>query len=86
MIVVDEDGLFPGMFNETFQDTLITPVHAVARGNHKAIINEGFHRYFNKAQNINSADKGSLRQFLQGLLFEMYAWNLDPVNGTDIAQ
>ena len=42
MIVVDADGLFSGMFNNTFQDTLLIPVHAVARVNHKAIRNEVF--------------------------------------------
>ena len=39
MIFVDTDGLFNGMFNKTFQETLIILVHAVARVNHKSIIN-----------------------------------------------
>ena len=39
IIVVDADGLFPGMFKDTFQDTLLIPSYAVTRGNHKAIIN-----------------------------------------------
>ena len=64
MIVVDEDELFPGMFKRTFQDTLLIPVHAFARGNHKAITNKRFHRYFNKVKKINSADKVSLNQWL----------------------
>ena len=86
MIVVDADGLFPGMFNNTFQDTLLIPVHAVARGNHKEIINEGFHRYLKKVQKINSVDKGSLHQWLQCVLFSMYDWNSCTADGTDIAQ
>ena len=43
MIVVDAYGLFAGVFKKTFQDTLLIPLHAVARGNQKEIINEGFH-------------------------------------------
>ena len=65
---------------------MLIPVHAVANGNHKAIINEGFNRYFNKVQKIKSADKGSLHQWLQGVLFALYAWNEGPVDGTDIAR
>ena len=42
-IVVDSDGLFSGMPKKTFQEALLIPVHAVTKGNHKAIINEGFH-------------------------------------------
>ena len=40
----------------------------------------------NKSQKINSADKGILHQWLQGVLFALYAWNVGPVDGTDIAQ
>ena len=47
-IVMDADGLFDGNFKKTFQDTLIIPVHEVARGKHKSIRNEGFHWYLNK--------------------------------------
>ena len=57
MIVVDADEMFYGIFRKTFRGTLLIPVHAVTRGNHKVIINEGFHRYLNKPQNINSSDK-----------------------------
>ena len=86
MIVVDADGLFAGMSKRMFQETLLIPVHAVSRGNHKAIRNKGFHWYLNKVQNINSADKGSIHQWLQGLFFTLYAWNAGPVDGTDIAR
>ena len=72
------------MFKKTFQNTLLILVHAFARGNHKEIINEGFHRYLNKVQNINSADKGSLHQWLKGVLLALYAWNSGPVDRTDI--
>ena len=84
MIVVDVDGLFYGIFNKTFQETLLIPVHAAKKGNQKAIINERFHMYLNKLQNTNSADKGSLQQWLQGAFFSLYAWNTGPVYGPDI--
>ena len=48
MIVVDVDGIFDGMFKKSFQETLLIPVRAVARGNNKAIINEEICRYLNK--------------------------------------
>ena len=43
MIVVDADDFFPGMFKNNFQETLLITVDAVARDNHKGVINEGFH-------------------------------------------
>ena len=85
MIVVDADGLFSGMFKKTFQDTLLIPVHAVARRNHKEIIKNGFHRYLKKLQKINSTDKGSHHQWLQGVLFSLYTCNVIPVDGTYIS-
>ena len=38
IIVVGADGIFSGMFKKPFQDTILIPVHIVARGNHKTII------------------------------------------------
>ena len=56
---------FYGMTKKTFQWTIIIPVYAVERGNHKAIRNEGFHIYLNKLKKIKSSDKSSLQQWLQ---------------------
>ena len=84
MIVVDADGIFAVIFNKAFQDILLIPVHAVASRNHKAIIKEGFHRYLNKVKKINSEDKGSLNQWLKGILLRLYAWNKGQVDRTDI--
>ena len=80
------DGIFTGMFKKTFQETLLIQVHSVARVNHKEIRNEGFHRYLNKLHKVNSADKGILHQWLRGVLFALYAWNIGPVDGTDVDQ
>ena len=84
--MVDADGIFYRLLRKTSQETLLIPVHAVSGGNHKAIINEGFHRYFNKVQKISSADKGSLHQWLQGILFALYALNAGLVYITEITQ
>ena len=86
MIVVDEDVLFAGMFKKQFQETLLILVHAVARGNHKAIRNAGFHRYLNKVKKINLAYKGSLHQWSQGVFFTLNDWNAGPVDGIDISR
>ena len=42
--MVDADGIFAGISKKTVQDTLLISVHTVERENHKAIVNEGFHR------------------------------------------
>ena len=64
---------FSGMFKKIFQETLLIPVHAVERGNHKTIRNEVFHRYSNNLQKIKWAEKGSLHQWLQGVFFALYS-------------
>ena len=84
MIVVDADGLFDGIFKKTFQETLLITVHEVARRKHKAIINEGFHRYLKKVNNINSMDKAIPHQWFQQVFFALYAWNAGQVDGTEI--
>ena len=72
------------MIKKTFQETLLIPIHAVTRGNLKAIRNEGFHRYLNKVQKINSSEKDSLNQWVKGVFFALYAWNAGPLYGNDI--
>ena len=72
MIVVNVDGIFVGIFKKRFQETLLIPVNAFERGNHNSIENEGFHFYLDKFQKINSADKISLQNILQGVFFALY--------------
>ena len=38
----------------------------------------------NNVQKINSADKGSVNQWLQGVFFALYDWNSGPVDRIDI--
>ena len=72
------------MFKKTFQEKLLTLLHAVKRGNYKAIINEGLCWYLNKVHKIISADKGSLHQWFKGVFFALYDYNAGPLDGTDI--
>ena len=85
MIVVDADGLFSGISKKNFQATLIIILYTVTSRNHKAIRNEEFYRYLNKLHKINSAEKGSLHQWLQEVFFVLYDWNAGPVDGNDIS-
>ena len=84
LVVVDADKLFSGIFKNIPQKTLMIPIHAFARGNHKEIINEGFHCYLNQVYKINKSDKGIRQQWLQGVLFSQNDCNAGPVYGTDI--
>ena len=72
-------------FQENFQKTLLLPIHAVARVNQTEIRNEGFDRYLKNPQKINSEYKGSLHQWVQGLFSALYACNVGPVDGTEMA-
>ena len=60
MFVVYSDELFSRISKKNFKETFLIPVHAITRGNHKVIVNEGFDRYFDKVQKIKSLDKGIL--------------------------
>jgi hypothetical protein len=85
LIFVDQEGIFKGVFMELF-GLLGIPVEAVSPENHKAIRCERFHRYLNKVQMINTADKQSFHQWYQGVMFAFYAWNAGPIDGTDISR
>jgi len=85
LVVVDADGLFTGNFREMCH-TLLVPIDAVSKENHKAVRNECFHWYLNKVQCINTAAKEFMHQWKQGTLFTVYAWNAGPIDGTDITR
>ena len=50
---------------------------------HKSIQNEVFCHYLKKLHEINSFDKVSIHQWLQGAAFALYAFNSGLVHGTD---
>ena len=76
---------FSRMFRNTLEKILLIPLHAVARGNHKSIIKEGFHGYFNRVHKINSSNNGIFHKWLQGLLFSLYDCNSVLVDRTAIS-
>ena len=84
IIFLDADERFAWISKKHVQETLLIPVHAVARGNHKTIINEGFHQHSKKVKKINSAEKVSLHQWLLLVFFSLCDWNPGPVDETDI--
>ena len=86
MIVMDADDFFMEFSRRLFKRTLLIPVHAFEKDNHKAIRDEGFHCYLENVQNIKLADKGSIHQYLQGVFFALYDWNAGPVYGTDASR
>ena len=60
------------------------PHMTVARGNHRAIRNERYHRYLNKALKITAADLRSTMAWWQTVPFAVYVWNASPIDGTDL--
>ena len=83
LVIVDDDSKFKGFFIAMLTNIGMA-IDPVSPQNHKAVRNERFHRYLNKVETINTADKSSFTQWLQGVMFAMYAWNASPVDGTNI--
>ena len=83
LIVVDAGNPMHGLVIVMCK-TLGIPHMTVARGNHRAIRNERFHRYLNKALKITVADLQSTTAWWQTVLFSVYAWNASPIDGTDL--
>ena len=73
-------------FHKKIPETLLILLYLVAKVNQKDIRNDGFRRFLNKLQKINTEEKGSLHQWLQGVLFVLYACNAGPVHGTEISE
>ena len=72
LVVVDAGNPMHGSLIIMCQ-TLGVPHMAVARGNHRAIRNERFHRYLNRALKITMADLKSVTAWWQTVLFAVYA-------------
>ena len=83
LVVVDAGNPMHGVL-VVMCKTLGVPHMAVARGNHRAIRNERFHRFLNKALKITVADLRTASAWWQTVLFSVYAWNASPIDGTDI--
>jgi hypothetical protein len=85
LVIVDAGSEFAGALTEMCT-SIGVPFHRVANGNHKAILNERFHRYLNKVQKIHQTDCKYLDQWVMELFFALYGWNASPVDGTNITR
>ena len=66
--------------------TLGVPHMTVVRGNHRAIRNERFHRYLNKALKITVVDLQTVAAWWQTVLFAIYVSNVSSIDSTDIVR
>jgi hypothetical protein len=83
LISVDDGSTFKGLFQEVCS-LLNIEIHVAARGNHKAVGVEKFHRFLNKAVAIAANDRGTNAVFVEAAHTAAYAWNSSPIDGTDI--
>ena len=85
VIVVDADSSFRGTFEAMCK---ILKVHfwPLARGNHKGLSVEHYHRFLNKVVTISAEEQGTLHIIRQVYKLAQYAWNSAPVHGTDISR
>ena len=83
VVVVDADSKFRGVFEELCK-ILKLVFWPLARGNHKGLGVERFHRFFNKTQTICGNDRGTHESFTTNIKTSQYAWNSAPIDNTDI--
>jgi hypothetical protein len=83
LISIDDGSTFKGLFQEVCS-ILNIEIHVAARGNHKAVGVEHFHRFLNKAVGIAANDRGTNTIFVEASHTAAYAWNSSPIDGTDI--
>jgi hypothetical protein len=82
-VVINDGSSFKGLFQEVCK-LLNIEHHVAARGNHKAVGVEKFHRFLNKAVAIAANDRGTVVVFVELAHTATYAWNSSPIDGTDI--
>lgn len=85
MVVVDDDNKFRDLF-EAMCKALGLKFHVLAKGNHKAMQVERFHRFLNKVITIKANNRNSNRVFLEAAHVAAYVWNSAPIDGTNIVR
>ena len=85
VVVVDADSKFLREFEEMCK-ALKMVFWPLARGNHKAMRVECYHRFLNKTQTIVGQDRGTHETFVQNAKTSQYAWNSAPIDDTDISR
>ncbi|MGH7955061.1 MAG: hypothetical protein ACREOZ_03790 [Gloeomargaritales cyanobacterium] len=83
MVVADDGSNFKGIFADMCK-LLNIRLHPLAKGNHKALSVERYHRYLNKAVTIAANDRETNEVFVAAGMVAAYAWNSSPIDGTDI--
>ena len=83
VVVVDADSKFRGVFEELC-NILKLVFWPLARGNHKGLSVERFHRFFNKTQTICGNDRCTHESFTTNIKTSQYAWNSAPIDNTDV--
>jgi len=58
----------------------------LARGNHRGMGVERYHRFLNKTQTIVGQDRGTHEIFLQNAKMLQQAWSSAPIDNTDISR
>ena len=83
VVVVDADSKFLDLFKAmcVALDIVFWPL---ARGNHKGLSVERYHRFLNKTQAIAGAECGTHLSFQENYKTSQYAWNSSPIDDTDI--
>ena len=85
VLVVDEGSNFKSVFQEMCSILKIT-CWPLARGNHKGLGVEKYHRFLNKTQAIVGNDRGTHETFVQNAKTSQYAWNSAPIDDTDVTR
>ena len=84
-IVVDKDSKFLGVFSQTAA-LLNINIHVLSSENHDPMIVERICQFLNSCLPVLFNESGNNRVALEGILMSLYAWNSDPVVGTDISR
>ena len=85
VVVIDDGSPFKKEFKEMCT-ILRIKYWVLARGNHKGLGVERFHRFVNKVETIDGNDRGSHDGFIRTAKTAQYAWNSAPIDGTDVVR
>ena len=85
VVVVDADSKFRDVFQQMCAALKIRWV-PLARGNHKGLKVERFHRFLNKNVKAECRRRGTNKVFPETALMAAYAWNSAPTDDSDITR
>ena len=85
VVVVDADSKFRSVFEDMCSKLKIM-FWPLARGNHKGLSIEKYHRFLNKTQTIAGDIRGTHHTILQNYKLSQYGWNSAPIDNTDVSR